>query len=410
MSKRLRVAERVRVLPMALVVRLSTWVEKRSELQYFDATWYLVAHPDVASSGLSALTHYVRFGEKEGRRPNPYFDPGWYLDQYPDVGSSGIMPLRHFVRFGEWEGRRPSQAFDPDWYLNEYPDVAGSGMAPLRHFLKFGAVEGRHPRLPARSDPFCDGAESRDPLSDAADNQDPWFLRSVVPRRGLELSARRSILVIDTAIPAVDEDSGSFRIFQLLAIMRTLDYDVTFVADRISAASMHLKAVCELGITVLFGVEDLSRHLQDPQARFETIWISRPEIATRYLPMARAFSPGSRVVYDTVDLHWRRFDRQSRYDPSVSRASVVHWRRMETTLFAQADAVVVTTDDDAALIRQDNGSVPITCIPNVHPEVGQTAPFVERRDLVFLGGFEHFPNVDAVHFFVSDLLPDIVRE
>ena len=42
---------------------------KRSGL--FDAEWYLRNNPDVASAGMDPLRHYVEFGAKEGRAPNP---------------------------------------------------------------------------------------------------------------------------------------------------------------------------------------------------------------------------------------------------------------------------------------------------------------------------------------------------
>ena len=37
--------------------------------RFFDAQWYLVAHPDVASGGGDPRRHYLRHGRREGRRP-----------------------------------------------------------------------------------------------------------------------------------------------------------------------------------------------------------------------------------------------------------------------------------------------------------------------------------------------------
>jgi chromosome segregation ATPase len=42
---------------------------KRSGL--FDAEWYLRQNADVADSGIDPLRHYIQFGAKEGRAPNP---------------------------------------------------------------------------------------------------------------------------------------------------------------------------------------------------------------------------------------------------------------------------------------------------------------------------------------------------
>ncbi len=42
---------------------------KRSGL--FDAEWYVREYADVAAAGIDPLRHYVEYGAKEGRAPNP---------------------------------------------------------------------------------------------------------------------------------------------------------------------------------------------------------------------------------------------------------------------------------------------------------------------------------------------------
>ena len=43
----------------------------------------------------------------------------------------------------------------------------------------------------------------------------------------------------------------------------------------------------------------------------------------------------------------------------------------------------------------------------MHEVYGCRKPFGERRDLVFVGGFQHPPNVDAVLWFVNDVFPRV---
>lgn len=44
-------------------------VRGRRKPAFFDAEWYLAAHPDVAAAGLAPLRHYLRHGRREGRPP-----------------------------------------------------------------------------------------------------------------------------------------------------------------------------------------------------------------------------------------------------------------------------------------------------------------------------------------------------
>ncbi|MGE4470473.1 MAG: glycosyltransferase family 2 protein [Desulfovibrio sp.] len=119
-----------------------TWrTIKKSGL--FFSSFYLKENPDVAETCIPPLKHFILFGAKELRRPNPLFDVKWYLQNNPDVLRSGINPLLHYIEHGQYENRSPSEEFNQVWYRAAYPDVAESGMEPLAHFLLHGIFEGR---------------------------------------------------------------------------------------------------------------------------------------------------------------------------------------------------------------------------------------------------------------------------
>ncbi|MCW5770556.1 MAG: polysaccharide pyruvyl transferase family protein [Rhodospirillaceae bacterium] len=73
----------------------------------FDGAWYVAQNPDVASSGIEPLDHFMRYGWREGRKPSPQFEAGWYLRENPDVAAAGVNPLVHYLRHGQKEGRKP---------------------------------------------------------------------------------------------------------------------------------------------------------------------------------------------------------------------------------------------------------------------------------------------------------------
>lgn len=74
------------------------------------------------------------------------FDPTYYMAANPDVASSGMDPLDHFVRTGWLEGRDPTAAFSVRDYLEANPDVAASGLNPFAHYIIAGRAEGRAPK------------------------------------------------------------------------------------------------------------------------------------------------------------------------------------------------------------------------------------------------------------------------
>ncbi|MNM23925.1 hypothetical protein D3C81_343390 [compost metagenome] len=88
--------------------RLRTELRPLRASKWFDSKWYLATYPDVATSGIEPLSHYHRFGWKEGRNPGPVFDSTYYLNANADVRDTDMNPLLHFVLYGEREGRLPS--------------------------------------------------------------------------------------------------------------------------------------------------------------------------------------------------------------------------------------------------------------------------------------------------------------
>ncbi|WP_239650136.1 glycosyltransferase family 2 protein, partial [Methylocucumis oryzae] len=151
---------------------------KRSGL--FDRSYYLEQNQDVAASKISALQHYISYGDKEGRHPMPFFDPvyyrkqakfkagyansllhyayvgryqktspspwfdvDFYLRNNKDIARAQIDPLLHYLKWGGKEGRSPCAEFDSTFYLRMYPDVAGMNINPLLHYLTQGRLENR---------------------------------------------------------------------------------------------------------------------------------------------------------------------------------------------------------------------------------------------------------------------------
>ena len=92
----------------------------------------------------------------------PAFDADWYIATYPDVATAiadGVVPdaVTHFVRFGYLENRRP-RSFDVEvrWYEDAYQDVAGAvrsgAVSDARsHFNANGYFEARAPTAEAAS-------------------------------------------------------------------------------------------------------------------------------------------------------------------------------------------------------------------------------------------------------------------
>jgi hypothetical protein len=154
-------------------------------------------------------------------------------------------------------------------------------------------------------------------------------------------------LVIDDHVPTPDRDAGSRRMFELLRILVDLGFGVTFVPSDGADLPQYSEALRDLGIEFLPEQTNLAPLLQQlaPDLRFALL--SRPMPSWPYLPLIRALSPDTKIVYDTVDLHFVREQRGAEVtgDPDgLARSRLCQY--LELTLARGADATWVVSETE----------------------------------------------------------------
>jgi len=165
-----------------------------------------------------------------------------------------------------------------------------------------------------------------------------------------------------------------------------------------------------VGVEVIY-VRDFRLHPVDyqnvlKQIGFDVAILSRPTTATALLPLIRETKPEARIIYDTVDVHFRRLQREYEMTGDASIAEqAIQKREEEAQLASLSDQVWCVTEDDKRALQSEAQDVNIAIIPTIHALRGRGKTFDERRDLVFIGNFNHRPNTDAVHFFVREIFP-----
>ncbi|MEE7567791.1 glycosyltransferase, partial [Xanthomonas sp. Kuri4-3] len=82
-------------------------------------------------------------------------------------------------------------------------------------------------------------------------------------------------------------------------------------------------------------------------------------------------------------------------------------RRQELQVMAQADVTLLVSAAEREQLRVDAPQVRAELLSNLHEVAGAGADWEARRDLVFVGGFRHPPNVDGVRWFIREVFPRI---
>ena len=219
---------------------------------------------------------------------------------------------------------------------------------------------------------------------------------------------RKNILVIDHHLPMPDHDSGSLRMFQILKILRQLGHRVTFIPDNLANTCPYAGALQKRGIEVICHpfVKNVRDYLKAHGLSFDAVVLSRCDFARKHIADVRLYAPQSRVIFDTVDLHYLREDSEARLtrDPEMRRKAQEK-EQVEHELIQQADETWVVSPVEQQLVQEKWPSKSIQLVSNIVDVPVSKTPFALRRDYLFIGGFQHRPNVDAVLFFVQKIYP-----
>jgi glycosyltransferase involved in cell wall biosynthesis len=338
-------------------------------------------------AGRAPIRHYLAAGAEAGLDPCPWFRTVYYAALYPESAVAGRNPLVDFVLHGAARLRSPSPEFDTEAWAERFPESVRGGSNPLAHFLARGADPGELRRVREDVEPLR-AAEERHAAGPA-----PW-----------------RVLIADARVPTPDRDSGSVRMFAIIKLLRRLGRDVTFVAAEPGRDPGCERSLRQLGVELVTGLPAGRRHLAERGHEYAHAILSRPEVAEHLVLAVRAHAPRARLVYDTVDLHWVRMERAAALtgDPVV-RAAAERFGRLERFLVDAADETLTVTDVERETILRERPAATVSVFPNIHEVAPGATPWAGRRDLVFIGGFDHAPNVDAVVWFAREILPLVRR-
>lgn len=224
---------------------------------------------------------------------------------------------------------------------------------------------------------------------------------------------RGHALVIDATTPQPDHDSGSVRLCNILRLLLEDGHAVTFFADNRAWVERYTAALQQMGVEVLWHpyLSDPVEWFERNAARFGLIFVSRHYIASNYVDLARRHAPRATLAFDTVDLHYLREQRAAELAGSNEMArSAEKTREQELRLIRECDVTLVVSPVEQKLLAQDAPGARVEVLSNVHEIFGRRRPFSERADIMFIGGYQHPPNIDAAVWFASEILPRIRAE
>jgi GT2 family glycosyltransferase len=221
---------------------------------------------------------------------------------------------------------------------------------------------------------------------------------------------KKTILVIDHYVPQFDKDAGSRTTFSYLELFVSLGLNVKFLGDNFYNDKQYASTLQQLGIEVLYGswyMKNWKNWIKDNAANFDFILINRPHITIKYIDFIKE-NTTAKILYYGHDLHFLREEQQYKIEKKEKLLkSIEKWKAIETSIFEKSDIILTPSFDEKKIITALDASFKVeTILPFFFKKTAVAIPdFAERKDILFIGGFNHSPNVDAIDWFCKQVWP-----
>ena len=234
------------------------------------------------------------------------------------------------------------------------------------------------------------------------------------PFRARERSqGKKVILVVDHYVPTFDKDAGSKTTYQYLKMFLKKGYVVKFLGDNFLHEEPYSTTLQQMGIEILYGdhwATGLWDWLKLNKDEIDVAYLNRPHIATKYVDFIKE-NTNIKVIYYGHDLHFLRLGREYELTGDIDiKREADYWKAIELSMMRKAAISYYPSYVEINAIHAIDRSInakAITAYVYDHFLGDIQEDFAKREGLLFVGGFAHPPNADAVLWFAKEIFPHI---
>jgi glycosyltransferase involved in cell wall biosynthesis len=197
----------------------------------------------------------------------------------------------------------------------------------------------------------------------------------------------------------------------LLKLLRNQGWHVTFLPENLLDHAPYTASLKCQGIECIHypQVDDFMDVAARIAKESDAVIVSRQSLARRVVKTLKAAAPDTKLVFNTVDLHFLREEREAKlFGDSDGDARAAETRKSELASIKAADATLVVSRYEAEMLAELAPAARV-CIMPVRREIpeGPFPSFEHRNGVLFIGGFRHPPNQDAVRWLLSEIWPRV---
>jgi O-antigen biosynthesis protein len=231
---------------------------------------------------------------------------------------------------------------------------------------------------------------------------------------------RKHMLVVDHYVPQFDRDAGSRMMYNYLKMFVDAGFQISFWPDNLYYDRQYVRELQDLGIEVLYGSELVGRFgdwIRQNGRYLDYAVLSRGSVCKDYIDNI-ADNSSAKILYLGHDLTFPSLQQEYAVTGHLERLEAIeHWRTAEERMWKRSHVVYYPAQYEVDWVAEHAPGKEVRILPvYVYPDKEiQAARLLIDRDLttrpmvLFVGGFSHPPNSDAVSWLVREILPIVKR-
>ena len=224
---------------------------------------------------------------------------------------------------------------------------------------------------------------------------------------------KKTVLFIDHYVPTYDKDAGSKTTFQYIKMFLSKGYVVKFIGDNYAQMEPYTTTLQQMGVEVLYGpwyAQHIFEWIEANKDSIDFAYLNRPHISVKYVDFLRE-KTNIKLIYYGHDLHFLRTEREAELTGNEELLTEAkEWKIREFNMMKKVSMSYYPSPVEEKAIHAIDENIPVKAITAyVFDKFIENYKYEadKRRGILFVGGFSHGPNIDAVKWFVDEVYSQI---
>lgn len=205
-------------------------------------------------------------------------------------------------------------------------------------------------------------------------------------------------------------------LFQYIKLFIETGFNVKFIGDNFVKHEPYTSVLEQMGVEVLYGTwyqEGWKDWIISNSRFIDYVYLNRPHISIKYIDFLKK-NTNAKLLYQGHDLHYLREYRRYEIEKDESILQISKdVKKQEFEIFNNVDLTCFFSEIEINEIKKELPNINAAAILlNIFDvDTKKRVNFSnQRRDILFVGGFGHLPNADAVMWFTKKIFSEVIKK